>query len=206
VETTLELLVTNLAVHVEAQCDANDWDYATQHWVFCMDCYSAHISKEFLAWCTLNYPRMHLLYIPANFTGWLQPLDISFNGFFKHLLRMLAGAWLAQYVMEQMEQEPDPTKVSVNVKLGFLNPFFTRWLAAAFKEISQRSAVIKRGWDESGMGAALDAVKHCKTDDDFTTLEENADYIAAVELGDEGMTSGKGYLLARRGHAPHRRL
>ena len=79
VETTLELLVTNLAVHVEAQCDANDWDYATQHWVFCMDCYSVHISKEFLAWCTLNYPRMHLLYIPANFAGWLQPLDISFR-------------------------------------------------------------------------------------------------------------------------------
>ena len=63
-----------------------------------MDCYSVHISKEFLDWYREAHPNLICLYIPATFTAWLQPLDISFNFVLSTIMATNAAMWLATYV------------------------------------------------------------------------------------------------------------
>ena len=56
-----------------------------------------------------TYPDLILLLIPATFTVWLQPLDISFNYLFKALLRREAGRWSSKLVLEKLQlAEPRP--------------------------------------------------------------------------------------------------
>ena len=76
-----------LAERVKTVCSEYGLRYAEQKWLLRMDCYSVHISAEFLTWAKRAYQKLVLLFIPATFTAWLQPLDISFDWVFKALLR-----------------------------------------------------------------------------------------------------------------------
>ena len=146
-----------IATHV-ASIVANNTDLAgeAQYWIVVLDCYAVHIGEEFIGWCKTTYPYLILMYIPAACTNWLQPLDISFNGVFKSILRNAAGTWLAEHVTEQLKQVEDPTEVKLDLRLSALKKPFCAWVATALEEMNERPAVIKRGWDESGMGKAME--------------------------------------------------
>ena len=101
---SLKLLIIALALHVAAVLAADGDLTDESHWILVLDCYATHISEEFIRWCNVEYPFLILLYIPAACTNWLQPLDISFNGLFKMLLRNYAGTWLVEMVMQQLKQ------------------------------------------------------------------------------------------------------
>ena len=100
---SLKMLVHALAAHAVLKMVERGLDPAEQCWVFIIDCYSVHISREFLEWARFTYPNMFLLYIFAGCTAWLQPLDISFNGVFKSILRQEASLWLCQYMQDQLQ-------------------------------------------------------------------------------------------------------
>ena len=157
---SLKLLIVALALHVAAVVAADGDLTESSHWILVLDCYATHISEEFIHWCKAEYPLLILLYIPAACTNWLQPLDISFNGTFKFLLRNYAGTWLAEMVTEQLRQaNNDPSQVKLDVRLSVLKKPFAQWNAAVLEEMDKRTAVIKRGWDESGMGGGMDLVE-----------------------------------------------
>jgi hypothetical protein len=83
-----------------------------------------HISEEFLEWARHIYPRLVLLYIFANCTGWLQPLDLSFNLTFKRCLKQAAGMWLSSELQEQIAALQDPADVKLDIRLSYLKPHF----------------------------------------------------------------------------------
>ena len=167
---TLKVLIAMLYKHVCSVCEAEGLDVLTQVFILVLDCYAVHIGEEFLSWCKANYPTLFLLFIPANCTAWLQPLDISFNCLFKRILRQLAGEWLANYMRQQLLQVSDPTQVKLNITLSNLRPHFARWVALALKQINSHTGTIKRGWDESEMGEAIRlAVTHGKDCEEFRT-------------------------------------
>ena len=157
-------------------------DPAEQCWVFIIDCYSVHISREFLEWARFTYPNMFLLYIFAGCTAWLQPLDISFNGVFKSILRQQASLRLCQYMQDQLQLNGgDPSKVTLDLTLTFLKPLFCHWLSNAHSLMAERHSVIKRGWDESGMGRAMELADE-ENGFDRTTPE----FLEALALQEEG--------------------
>ena len=92
---TLCTLVHLLADKVRALCKQQNRNFEETHWVLVMDCYSVHISKQFLKWYKEAYPMLICLYIPANYTAHLQPLDISVNVQIKRFLKEFAATWLA---------------------------------------------------------------------------------------------------------------
>ena len=94
-----------------------------QYWIVVLDCYAVHISAEFIGWCKTTYPYLMLMYIPAACTCWLQPLDISFNGVVKSILRNLAGTWLAEHCAQQLAQLQDPTQVKLDLRLSALHTY-----------------------------------------------------------------------------------
>lgn len=153
---SIQLLIVAIATHV-ALVVANNPDLVgeLQYWVIVLDCYAVHIGEEFITWCKTLFPYLILMYIPAACTNWLQPLDISFNGVFKNILRTAAGTWLAEHVTEQLLQVSDPTEVKLNLRLSALKKPFCQWVASALKQMNERPSMIKRGWDKSGMGKAM---------------------------------------------------
>ena len=73
---TLKELILLIAADVKRQCEANGLDYPSQKWVLMMDCYSVHIRADFLIWYKEEFNgNLIVLFIPANLTGWLQPLS-----------------------------------------------------------------------------------------------------------------------------------
>ena len=179
---SLKMLVHALAAHAVLKMVERGLDPAEQCWVFIIDCYSVHISREFLEWARFTYPNMFLLYIFAGCTAWLQPLDISFNGVFKSILRQGASLWLCRYMQDQLQLNGgDPSKVTLDLTLTFLKPLFCHWLSNAQSLMAERHSVIKRGWDESGMGRAMQLADE-ENGFDRTTPE----FLEALALQEEG--------------------
>ena len=174
-------LINGLAAHAESEMAKMGLDVSTQFWIVVIDCYAVHISKQFITWAKETHPGMILLYISPGCTAWLQPLDISFNGPFKRILRNECAMWLASEMQEQIKVVGDPTKVQLNVKMSYLKPRFVNWVANALKKMGMEKETIMRGWNESGMGAAMD-LSHDGTE--FNT--ESPEYAEACRLQAEG--------------------
>ena len=153
-------------------CEALGLDAATQTFILVLDCYSVHIGQEFLEWCSQKFPTLLLLFIPANCTAWLQPLDIGCNGPFKRVLRQLAGEWLAEHMRQQLLICKDPTKVRLNVTLKALRPHFTRWVAKALAAVSEMKSAMMRGWEESQMAEGMRLAAKGRESEEFKMAEQ----------------------------------
>ena len=77
---SLKVLINRNGKHAESVMLARHLEPEDHHWIFIMDCYAVHISVGILTWATEKWPRMIPVFIYADCTAWLQPLDISFNG------------------------------------------------------------------------------------------------------------------------------
>ena len=152
------MLINRIGKHAESVMVACHLEPEDQHWIFIMDCYGVHISVGFLTWAKEKWPQMIpvCIYMYGNCTACLQPLDISFNGPFKRMLQEEAASWLAQHMQEQLEKCSGPSKVQLNLSMTFLCPLLVKWLAKAHERMSKETAIIKQGWDLSGMGEAFD--------------------------------------------------
>ena len=169
---SLKQFVINLYAHVCDVCEALSLDAAAQTFILVLDCYSVHTGQEFLEWCSQEFPTLLLLFIPANCTAWLQPLDISFNGPFKRMLRQLAGEWLAEHMRQQLLICKDPTKVRLNVTLKALRPHFTRWVAKALAAVSEMKCAMMRGWEESQMAEGMRLAAKGRVTEEFKMAEQ----------------------------------
>ena len=59
----------------------------TQDMIWLIDCWSVHISKKFTEWIKDNYPHVHILYIPINYTSIYQPANVILQRPFKLVFR-----------------------------------------------------------------------------------------------------------------------
>ena len=95
-----------------------------------MDCYSVHIKEDFLGWYQAEFGGYLIcLFIPANYTAWLQPLDISLNYVLKRILKNHAGNWLAALMQAKLkETNNDPTKLKLDIGLTYIRKYVNSWL------------------------------------------------------------------------------
>ena len=177
---TLKRLVLMLAEHVKTVCEADGLVFATTYWILIMDCYSVHIKAEFLDWYQQEFGGyLIILFIPANYTAWLQPLDVSLNYNLKRILKNFAANWLAATMQQQLDKTGnDPTKMQLDVRLSVLRKFVNSWLMQTLRKLDTPECVPNnlRGWKESGM---LDALK-----DEMNA--DHKDFKLAKELNDNG--------------------
>ena len=170
--STLKLLIQTLQDFVDQKILEMGLPPA-QKFVLLMDCYSVHISEEFLQYARDNHPRAILLYIPANYTAFLQPLDITVNYVFKQKLTRLAATWLSEQVQIQLRANGgDVTKIKIDTTLTAIKGPFVGWVAKAIAELKDRKDVVLRGWTESRLAEALTLGRESKEYKDAAALED----------------------------------
>ena len=103
-----------------------------------------------------KYPTLIILYIPANCTSEIQPLDVDFNGPFKKMVKTEATRWLAKEIAAVVARGAAPSEVRVATgKRDLVKPFCS-WLESAFFWASGEHVMLQRAWSRSGISVAWD--------------------------------------------------
>jgi hypothetical protein len=58
-----------------------------QKMVWLINCLSIHKSKDFLDWMKLNYPKVCVIFIPTNYIGVLQLVNVILQCLLKHAFK-----------------------------------------------------------------------------------------------------------------------
>ena len=82
-----------------------------------------------------NYPKLLLVFVPANCTGVMQTGDLLYNCPLKHHFASEHMAYLTSYVSEQMENGEDVQNTKFDTAVGNCACCAMRWLLAAFDAV-----------------------------------------------------------------------
>ena len=95
--------------------------------------------------------------IPANMTNFLQPLDLTVNGYVKKFMRGKFNAWYSLQIGNQLDAGKQLQDIDVPLRLSLLNPCHAEWLVECYNHMTTTAAqnVIQSGWKAAGMTEAL---------------------------------------------------
>ena len=110
-------------------------------------------SREMLARLRTKYDNLLILFVPANCTSELQPLDVSFNAPFKRLMRSSAVSWLADVVAARLCVD-DLAPIDTT-KRNLCSPFCA-WVQQSLEKLSTDAGTLSRAWSVPGLSSAWD--------------------------------------------------
>jgi hypothetical protein len=117
------------------------------HVVLVLDVWSVHKSKEFIKFLTDNFPRIHLVFVPANCTSKLQVADVVLQRPFKHGVKKAFNEWAAQVIVGQIESK---AAIGLTSDLGMktIKPLVLQWCIDSWTSMSKDEGreLIKVGW------------------------------------------------------------
>ena len=99
---------------------------------------------EFRGWVQEQYPAALLLYVPASFTAWLQPLDVSVNFPLKAQVTREATRWLANEVTQELLDGKAPDLVSFSTQLSSLKGPFCHFAIPNFYTLKKLCYMLSR--------------------------------------------------------------
>ena len=118
---------------------------AKSHIVLVLDVWSVHKSKEFIAFLKEKYPRIHLVFVPANCTSKLQVADVMLQRPFKHGIKKQFNEWAARKISEQITSGVI-IGLAPLLKMGTLKPLVLQWCINSWKRMQEGRDLIKFGW------------------------------------------------------------
>ena len=78
----------------------------------------------------LDNNNIHVVFIPANCTDKLQPLNLSVNKAAKDFLRSKFQNWYAQEICSQLQGEAE--RKAVDLRLSVVKPLGARWMVSLY--------------------------------------------------------------------------
>ena len=110
------------------------------------DNFKAQCTDDLLALLTEN--NIHYIFIPANCTDRLQPLDLSVNKAAKNYLRNCFQEWYAEQMGWQLDSEEDAT---VDLRMSIVKPLGARWMISLYDYFKSHSEIIINGYKAAGI-------------------------------------------------------
>jgi len=143
------------------------------HVVLVLDVWSVHKSKEFITFLSENFPRVHLVFVPANCTSRLQVADVVLQRPFKHGIKKEFNEWAAQIITEQINSDA-PLGLNSDLGMKKIKPLALQWCVTSWTSINNEKGreLIKVGW-----------IKCCTQ---FFDVLDRAKRVEAVEEAQQG--------------------
>lgn len=128
----------------------------SQRGLVILDVFAAHRTPDVLE--EFQQHGFELVFVPANCTSELQPLDLSLNGPLKEKCKHGFAQWYSQEVCDHIKQRQEEgeevsTVVSFqpDLRLSVIKPLHCRWLMDAFAEVSSERQLVRQGWESGGI-------------------------------------------------------
>ena len=93
------------------------------------------------------------VFVPANMTGQLQPLDLTVNGYAKKYCKKKFNEWYMEQITKQLDSGKPIDEIEVKLQLTTLKPFHAEWLTDFYNLMttSEDKNVVLSGWKASGI-------------------------------------------------------
>lgn len=201
--SSFQRLMTSIHTKMVARMKELNLDVSQQKYIIILDVYSVHRSEETLSWWRASSMGKQglLIYVPANYTGQLQPLDISFNNPFKAVLRREMMLWFSTVIQNQFDAGVCASAITLKSELQLQNlkePFCDALAKALAYFVGQKGVGhIVRGFKEAGIlecwGAGKEALYREATqaaaDGKLFPGGKNTAILALLDLGDARATA-----------------
>jgi hypothetical protein len=129
------------------------------HCVLILDCWAVHTSVEFRVWMKANYPKYHLVYVPAGCTGVAQPADVILQRPFKAGVVNAFNHWMTYKIHHLIKGGAAPSEVKVDSGMTVMKPLLVEWVWSSWRDLKDRGELIVKGWGKCGLGEVLNAAK-----------------------------------------------
>ena len=126
-----------------------------------MDVFKAHRTPNVAE--VLQENNFITLFVPANCTSELQPLDVRGNAALKSDLKDAFTTWYAEKVRNALAENLNDYKAAVksvqpDLRLSVMKPIHAGWTITAFSALEERRDLIRSAWRYTGIaGAVADA-------------------------------------------------
>ena len=89
--------------------------------------------------------------VPANMKNFLQPLDLTVNGYVKKFI------WYSLQTGNQLDVGKQLQDIDVSLRLSLLKPCHAEWLVECYNHMTTTAAqnIIQNGWKAAGTTEAL---------------------------------------------------
>ena len=114
-----------------------------------MDVFKAHRCEEVLQ--KLEECNVAVVFVPANCTDQLQPLDLSVNKPLKSSMRKCFVNWYSARVAEQMNSETSVSNININLAMSLVKPLSANWFIESFDYIKSSPEIILNGFKAAGI-------------------------------------------------------
>jgi hypothetical protein len=123
-----------------------------------LDVFKAHRVDQVVQ--LFNENNIKLVFVPANCTGELQPLDLAGNAEFKNSLKASFIDWYAEKV--KVNEVDD---IEVDLRLSTMKPIHAQWMVTAWEALKENRQAILNGWSQAGIKAALQSAREESRDE-----------------------------------------
>lgn len=118
------------------------------------DVFRGQMGEEFLDHLKQN--NICIVFVPANCTDKLQPMDLSVQKSVKDRLKSKFQAWYSNEILKQVEKDTSIDEIQpVDLKMSTLKPLGADWLVQTYKEIAAEPDLVYNGFHCAGIAQKL---------------------------------------------------
>ena len=118
-----------------------------------LDVWAVHKSEEFRMFLRMNYPRIHLVFVPPNCTSKLQVADVALQRPFKSFIKNQFDDWAAKTIQSQIK-EKKPIGLHEELGMSTLKPMVLQWCMDSWNSLANRKELSQR-FDSNWLGNLL---------------------------------------------------
>ena len=121
-----------------------------------LDIFRAHRTTEVQQ--NLSESHILLVFVPANCTDRLQPLDLSVNKPFKNELRQHFVEWYSSSVAKELKSGKSVNDINIGFQMSVVKPLSANWFISAYDYIHSSPDIICNGFRAAGIFHILNMV------------------------------------------------